>query len=101
MLIVAGEAVVEEGAVEQVRDALRTMEEETRKEPGCLSYAFALDINDPTMVRIIEHWESPDALSAHFKTPHMASFAAALGVLKPKSMSIKVYQFEKEIPLPS
>ena len=101
MLIVAGEAVVEEGAVEQVRDALRTMEEATRKEPGCLAYAFAVDINDPTRVRIMERWESSDALSAHFKTPHMAAFSAALGVLEPKSMNIKVYQIEKEVPLPS
>ncbi len=100
MLIVAGEVVVEEGAIDSVRDALRTMEEETRKESGCLTYVFAVDINAPTTMRIFERWESQEALSAHMKTPHMAEFGAVVGKIKPKSMSIKVYEVEKELPLP-
>ena len=82
MLIVSGEVVVEEGAIDQVRDALRTMEGETRKEPGCLTYAFSVDVNDPTMVRIFETWESLDALREHFTMPHMASFNAAIGKIQ-------------------
>ena len=100
MLIVAAEVVVEEGAVNGVQDALSTMEGETRKEAGCLTYAFSIDINDPTMVRIFERWESMAALAAHFKTPHMAAFGAALSVIEPKSMDVKVYEVEKEVPLP-
>jgi quinol monooxygenase YgiN len=100
MLIVAGEVIVEEGATDSVRDALRTMEEETRKESGCLTYAFSLDINAPTTMRIFERWESEEALSAHMKTPHMAAFGAAVGKIKPKSMSIKVYEVGKELALP-
>ncbi len=100
MLIVAAEVVVEEGALNGVQEALGTMEEETRKEAGCLTYAFSVDVNDPTMVRIFERWESMDALAAHFKTPHMAAFGAALSVIQPKSMDITVYEVEKEVPLP-
>ncbi|MCZ6784763.1 MAG: putative quinol monooxygenase [Proteobacteria bacterium] len=100
MLIVAAEVVVEEGALNGVQEALGTMEEETRKEAGCLTYAFSVDVNDPTMVRIFERWESMDALAAHFKTPHMAAFGSALSVIQPKSMDITVYEVEKEVPLP-
>ena len=100
MLIVAGEVIVEEGATDSVRDALRTMETETRKESGCLKYAFSLDISEPTTMRIFEQWESEEALSAHMKTPHMAEFGAAVGKIKPKSMSIKVYEVGKELALP-
>ncbi len=100
MLIVSGEIVVEEGAVDQVRDALRSMEDETRKEPGCLTYAFSLDINAPTVMRIFERWESMDALKAHFKMPHMATFGAAIGKIQPKSVEIKAYEIEKEVSLP-
>ncbi len=71
MVIVSGEIVVEEGAVDRVRDALRTMEDATRKEPGCLTYAFSVDISAPTVMRIFERWESMDALKAHLKMPHM------------------------------
>ena len=100
MLIVAGEIVVEPGRIDGVRGALRSMEEETRKESGCQAYAFSADINEPERVRIFERWESMDALQAHFKTPHMAAFGAALGQVQPKSMEIKVYEIDREVSLP-
>ena len=100
MLIVMGEVVVEEGAVEKVRNALQDMEQATRKEPGCLSYAFSLDINDPTTVRISERWASMDALQEHFHSPHMAAFGAAVADLQPKSMDIKCYEVTGKVPLP-
>ncbi len=100
MLIVSGEIVVEEGAVDKVRDALRSMEDETRKEPGCLTYVFSVDINAPTVMRIFERWESMDALKAHLKMPHMATFGAAVGKIQPKSVDIKAYEIEKEVSLP-
>ena len=100
MLIVAVEVVVEDGTIDQVRDAIHNMETESRKEPGCLTYAFSVDINDPNMVRVIERWESSEALATHFKTPHMAAFREALGRISPKSMDIKAYQVEGEVPLP-
>jgi len=100
MLIVTGEVIVEEGALEGVREALGTMETETRKEPGCLTYAFSVDVNDPTMVRIFERWESMDALRAHFGTPHMAAFGAAIGAVQPKSATVTAYEIDREVPLP-
>ena len=100
MLIVAGEVVVEEGAIDSVRDALRTMEEKTREESGCLTYVFSVDVNAPTTMRFFERWESSEALSAHMKSPHMAEFGKVVGKIKPKSMSVKVYEIAKELPLP-
>jgi len=100
MLIVAAEAVVPEGAINEVRDALRKMEEETRKEPGCFTYAFSVDISAPTTLRIFERWESIDALAAHFKTPHMATFSKVIGEIQPESMDLKLYEVAKELPLP-
>ena len=101
MLIVCGEVVVDPTAIEKVKGALNTMEQETRKEAGCISYAFAVDINDPSMIRIIERWESMDALTAHFHSPHMAAFGAAVGDLQPKSMDIKCHDVAGEVALPS
>jgi quinol monooxygenase YgiN len=101
MLIVAGEVRIEAGAAEQVLDALRAMESATRAEPGCLAYAFSIDVDDPTMLRIFERWESQDALKAHFGTPHMAAFGAAVAAVQPKSVEIKAYEIASEVPLPS
>lgn len=100
MLIVAGEVGIEEGAFDAVREALLTMETETRKEPGCHTYAFSVDINDPGTIRIFERWDSMKALEAHFKTPHMAAFGAAISKIKPRSMNVKVYEVAREVALP-
>lgn len=55
MRIVAAEVSIEEGSIEPVRDALRMMEIESLKEPGCQTYAFSLDISGPDMdVKVYE-----------------------------------------------
>ena len=100
MLIVIGRIVVEEGAVDAVRSALQTMEQETRKEPGCITYAFATEINDPTTIRLVEQWQSMAALEEHFHSPHMAAFGAALGKLAPKAIDVKCYEVGAEVALP-
>jgi quinol monooxygenase YgiN len=100
MLIVMAEVEVEDGAIDAVRDGLRTMEEETRKEPGCITYAFSLDVNAPNTMRISERWDSMESLKAHFETPHMAAFGAVLAKAPPKSMDVKVYEVAREVALP-
>ena len=102
MIIVAVEVTLEEGeTIDSVRDAFRTMDEETRKEPGCLKYVSSVDVNDPTIIRIDEMWESMDTLVPHFQTPHMAAFQEALSGLKTKSMDAKVYEIAQELPFPN
>lgn len=100
MIAVAVEAVVEAGAVERVRGALAKMEQASRREPGCLTYAFSVDVNDSTMVRITELWKSMQDLEAHFATPHMAEFRQAVGALQPKSLQVKAYEVAREVALP-
>lgn len=101
MIIVAGEIVVDPSAIPAVRDALAKMEQETRKEAGCITYAFSQDISAPEVVRIFERWNSMDDIAAHMKTPHMAEFGAAVVGLAPKSLDIKAYDGATEVPLPS
>ncbi|MEP5837492.1 MAG: putative quinol monooxygenase [Marinobacter sp.] len=100
MLIVIVEVRVPEGAIESVKDAIATMEAESRKEPGCHTYAFSVDVNDATMVRITELWESRADLEGHFTMPHMAGFSAALGQLDIQSMDVKAYELGDAVPMP-
>ena len=92
MIIVAVEISVEPGSVDQVRDAITRMEEATRAEEGCITYAFSVDVSNPGTLRVIERWESVDAIKAHMASPHMAEFGAAVGAIQPKSMEIKAYE---------
>ena len=102
-IIVTVEVILEEGEIEGegVRDAFCIMDEESQKEPGCLKYTSSVDINDSTVVRIYELWESMEALEPHFKTAHMAAFQAALSKVRTRSMDAKVYEISREMPFPN
>ena len=87
MLIVTGQAEVGLASIEDLKAHAAKMAAATRAEPGCRAYAFYQDIEDPSRFRVYEEWDGPDALAAHFQTPHMAAFNAALKALEIKSIT--------------
>jgi quinol monooxygenase YgiN len=99
MIIVLVEVGVKDGASAAVRDAVSRMEQATRKEPGCISYAFSTDISDPNTVRVTERWKSVDALREHMAAPHMAQFQKDVMSLQPTSLAVKAYEAQ-EIDMP-
>jgi quinol monooxygenase YgiN len=92
MIIVQGWIRVAPSAIEAVRHAMVTMVEATRREPGCLDYAFSIDLIDPHVVRISETWVDQAALDAHFASPHMAAFNATLAGTRPQAGEVLAYQ---------
>ena len=99
MIVIQVEVVVEPGSADKVRDAVAAMEQATRKEAGCLKYAFSVDISDPGMIRVTERWESMDAIKAHMASPHMADFNRAIIALKPTGLDIKAFEIAGEVAL--
>ena len=87
------------GAVDAMRAAIATMEKASRAEAGCIEYVFTTPLEDPTTIRIFEQWRSAEALKAHFATPHMSAFNAAMRAHPPKSLEVKVFE-ATEIPFP-
>ena len=95
MLIIEGWIQFGAGEIERLAEVGRTMIAETLKEPGCLEYAFAQDLADPCRLRISERWVDEAALAAHFASPHMAVFQAALGDAEREGGSAKLYSAER------
>lgn len=79
MIVVSGRIEIAPGGVEQARAAMADMMRDTRKEAGCIVYEFSQLVESATSFRVYEEWESLDALNAHGKAAHMATFRAALG----------------------
>ena len=75
-----------------LQGAISTMEAASRAEEGCLDYTFSVELNDTAVLRITEKWVTLDDLKAHFATPHMAEFQAAMGQHPPVSMDVKCYE---------
>ena len=65
---------------ERVGEALPLMRQviaATLREPGCLAYSYAEDVNEPGRFRVMEKWTDRAALDAHFATGHMRDWASA------------------------
>ena len=91
MLIIAGTFRIDPTQRETAVVAAREMMAETLKEKGCHAYAFTADFTDPARVHLFERWESQGDLEAHFKTPHMARFQAAIGKLGVSDFAVQKY----------
>jgi quinol monooxygenase YgiN len=98
MIVVNVKLETNPGAVEALKEAIATVEKLSRAEPGCVDYVFATEINDPTRVRIVEHWVSLDALKFHMAQPHMAAFREALAK-NATNVVLKLFD-GKELPYP-
>ena len=96
MIMIEGWIRMDAAGVERLRPAAVAMIEATRHEDGCEEYAFAQDLADPGLFRIIERWRDEAALAAHFQTPHMAAFQKAMGEVGNQGGSVKLYKAEVE-----
>lgn len=94
-------AIIESTAanIAGMKSAIAAMEQASQAESGCLDYTFSVELNNPDVLRITEKWETADALKAHFATPHMTSFQAAMAEHPPKSVSAAFYE-ANEIEMP-
>ena len=87
--------------IENLRQAILDIQSATTStEPGNISYTFTTELANPGTLRIVEQWQSMDALKEHFATPHMASFQTAMAGFPPKSMDVKIYEVAQELPFP-
>lgn len=81
MLIVLVKAKVGADALEAARSVIAAMVAASNAEEGCIAYAFTQDLGDPSILHIVEKWQDEAAIAAHFATPHMATFLAAIADL--------------------
>lgn len=99
MLIVLAKVKIGEGTLEQAREAMAAMVAASNAEAGCIAYAFAQDLGDPSLLHIVEKWQDDAALAAHFATPHMAAFGAAVSGLDFRIVEVVKYQADDGAPV--
>lgn len=60
------------GKEQELRAALEALIEPTLAEAGNVTYALHQGADDPAVFYLYENWTGPDALAAHFATPHLS-----------------------------
>jgi len=100
MLVVAGTITLDPAQRPAAEAAFDRMRAATLQEEGCLGYEAWGDRGDPGTVFLFERWRSQADLDAHFATPHMAEFGAALAGFGVSAMDVKKYVVSSEGSVP-
>jgi quinol monooxygenase YgiN len=75
MIIVAGSMSFDAADRADVLASLAEVTVLSRRDPGCVEYWWAEDLEQPNTFSFYECWESKDRLDAHLAQPHEAAFA--------------------------
>lgn len=74
MIIVNGSFRLPADRLEEAIPAMKRVIAASLEERGCLAYSYALDIVDPSLIRVTEAWADGETLARHFETPHMQAW---------------------------
>jgi quinol monooxygenase YgiN len=98
-VIVAGTVRAPPDAIGTLRPHMDRMLAASRAEDGCITYSYAIDVQDPGLVRVFEVWRDQAALEAHARTPHMAAWRAAGAEIGLSDRRLSLYETASERPL--
>ena len=79
---------------------LTRMQDDSRREEGCLRYGFFAAVEDPLSFVAVEEWADRDALDAHFGQPHLRDFARALLELVSDTPEVAIHEVLDTQPFP-
>jgi quinol monooxygenase YgiN len=86
------------------RDALvalcETMQDNSRREDGCLRYGFFAAVEDPLSFVAVEEWADREALDRHFAQPHLHEFGRALLELVSGRPEVAIHEVADTKPFP-
>jgi quinol monooxygenase YgiN len=69
----------------------RELVAESRKEKGCIAYALHQEINDPTIVTMLEEWVDEEALKQHGTSEHVERIVPELRKLR-EGIEVNIYK---------
>ena len=74
MVVLIVKLRVKPGSEEQCKRYMRTLEEHTRREPGCLMYIAHQSVDDPAQLAFYEQCTDMAAFDAHTKSSYFTEF---------------------------
>jgi len=98
-ILIAGTVRVPPENLDAFRPHMDAMLTASRAEDGCLTYSYAVDVQDPGLIRVFEAWRDQAAIDAHLKAPHMATWRASWPPLGVSDRRLSLYEVASERPL--
>ncbi|MDF2731766.1 MAG: hypothetical protein K0S92_391 [Desertimonas sp.] len=100
MIAIIGYIDVDPGVRDRlVESTVDLQRSSAQDEAGCIVYTIAPDPADSSRIRIVELWESADALDAHFQHPNFTATGAALRAAERLGGSAMKYRIDAVAPV--
>jgi quinol monooxygenase YgiN len=100
MLLVIGRVKCEREHRDELIAALEEMQDQSRREKGCIRYGFFAAVEDPLSFIAVEEWENREALDRHFAEPHLHAFAGRLLELVSERPEVAIHEIAGTSPFP-
>tara|TARA_Y100000589_G_scaffold274575_1_gene268381 strand:+ start:1329 stop:1703 length:375 start_codon:yes stop_codon:yes gene_type:complete len=81
--------------IQEIYEILQNHVQITLAEEGCEEFNFAIDINNPNIIRATEVWTNMKALENHFKTENWFYFNSIMEKYPAKNIIINTYEIKK------
>ncbi len=82
MIAIIGQIDVHADDAAAAAQLMTVMMNESMREQGCHHYTYSSDLATPDRFQLSELWESEEALAAHARSVHMATYRAGIGKLR-------------------
>ena len=92
MIVVIGRVRCEPERREELVALLVPMQDDSRKEEGCIRYGFFAAVEDENSFVAVEEWEDRGALDRHFAEPHLHEFGANLLKLVSERPEVAIHE---------
>jgi quinol monooxygenase YgiN len=79
-------------AIEEVRQILCELAQETRSEPGALAYTVQTETDRPHHFRVLETYRDREAFETHMTSPHVQRALVRFNVLLCEAPRISSYE---------
>ncbi|MEV4419640.1 putative quinol monooxygenase [Patulibacter sp. NPDC049589] len=91
-IVVVAHIHAREGKEAETEAALSALVLASQGEEGCLFYALHRGTENPREFTTVEKWSGPEALGAHFGTPHIAAVLSRADELLERAPDIRNYE---------
>jgi quinol monooxygenase YgiN len=99
VLVLAGSVRIDPAKRSDVVEATIDVMQEARKQPGCISFVFSADLEDPGVLHVFQEWETPEALNRHLTAPRVEAVRLRLGSLGVREIAVQRYLIQSVGPI--
>lgn len=100
MLLVIGRVHCRPERRDELVALLTEMQDNSRREAGCLSYGFFAAVENPLSFVAVEEWADRQALDRHFAQPHLQEFARRLPHMVSSQPEVAIHEVAESRPFP-